>query len=110
MLFFRRGNVLQRVMLCAAPLLVIGVLLWQRQARQVSVDRGSEPEASASRFVGPPSGIAPEEWQAAVVDFEGIVDSTLQCPPTEMPAYWRVLKWSAQQSKHDDDRNDFGRA
>jgi hypothetical protein len=95
-------------MLFAAPLLVVGMLLWQRQPGLASVDRGSEPGASASRLIGPPSGIAPEEWQAAVVDFEGIVDSTFQCPSTEMPAYWRLLKWSTQQSKHDGDQVGFG--
>jgi hypothetical protein len=109
MLIFRGGSVLQRVMFLAAPLFVVGMLIWQRQPGSASVDRGSEPGASAERLIGPPSGIAPEEWQAAVVDFEGIVDSTFQCPPTEMPAYWRLLKWSTQQPKHDGDPIGFGR-
>src|SRR5689334_15901731 len=109
MLFFRGGNIVQRVMFLAAPLLVVGMLLWQRQPGLASVDRGSESEASASRLAGSPSGIASEEWQAAAVDFEGIVDSTFQCTPTEMPAYWRLLKWSTQQPKHDGDPIGFGR-
>jgi hypothetical protein len=105
MLFFRGGSVWQRVMLLAAPLLVIGTLVWQRQTTAVSVN--PDEIAAASKHHEPPSRISPEEWQAAVVDFEGIVDSTFQCPPTEMPAYWRLLKWCAQQPNHTGDQNDF---
>jgi hypothetical protein len=59
--------------------------------------------------MGPPSGISPEEWHAARVDFEGIVDATLQCGAEEMPAYWRLLRWSVRQPGGDSDQNAFGR-
>src|SRR6476620_3806181 len=95
MLFFRNRVVWRRLMLIVAPLLVVGTVIWQRQATVVSADRAVAEVNSGQG--GPPPGISAEEWQAARVELEGITDSTFQCGGEEMPAYWRLLGWSVRQ-------------
>jgi hypothetical protein len=107
MLFFRGRVVWQRVMLLIAPILVVGTVLWQRQARFLSRECCSEPKASAPRLNEPPSGISSVEWQVAGAEMEGVTDSTFQCSVEEMPAYWRLLKWSARPPEGNGDQVDF---
>ncbi len=39
----------------------------------------------------------PEQWAAAIEEFQAVSDGTVQIQPEEMPAYWRVLTWVCQQ-------------
>lgn len=93
------------IMYLAAPLLLAGALLWQRQPATTTA---GEADAVTSVAQGePPSGISPEEWEAARSEFEALTDSTFQCGLEEMPAYWRLLKWSIRQPNTDCDQNRF---
>lgn len=105
MLLFRDRVVGRRVLLLAAPLLVCGTLLWQRQSSNVSVNRTSANSYFAQN--GRPPGISAEEWGAACVELEALADSTFRCDVQEMPAYWRLLKWSLGMSEDERDTNSF---
>jgi len=106
MSFVRGVAIWRTIALLAAPALVAGMLLWQRQSPSSFGERAAEPPAVQT---GQPAGVSPEEWEAARVEFEGLIDSTCQCSSEEMPAYWRLLKWSVRQSESQIDRNLFSR-
>jgi len=94
-------------MLLAAPLLVACTLLWQRQSKITHRE-----EADAAAIVGqnrPPLGVSPEEWAAARSEFEALTDSTFHCGIEEMPAYWRLLKWTIREPNLQRDQNQFSR-
>lgn len=98
---------MRSIMLLATPLVVACGLLWQRQSVRATSETG---DAAASVVQGgPPAGISSEEWEAAGLEFEALTDSTLRCSAEEMPAYWRLLKWSVQQPDGGSERNRFSR-
>lgn len=88
----RRPANTRAMLFLAAPLVVGGALLWQWLG--TTAPTGAIPER---RLDGPPQIVSTDEWEAARAEFDGIADSTLQCRPEEMPAYWRLIKWSLQQ-------------
>jgi hypothetical protein len=42
-----------------------------------------------------------DEWNLARNEFEALTDATLECGDEEMPAYWRLLKWTVRHSVED---------
>ena len=83
----------------ATPLLVAGIVAWQHVPRWVSGGtREASPQAAED---SPASALSAGEWDLACKEFEAITDSTLECNAEEMPAYWRLLKWTVQHSVSD---------
>jgi hypothetical protein len=39
----------------------------------------------------------PEQWTAAVEEFQAISDGSTAIQPEELPAYWRIMNWVQQQ-------------
>src|SRR5262245_39182850 len=101
-----RGIISRRaILLFAAPLLVGFTLLWQRHS---VIAPAYEADAAANVAPGRrPVGISPEEWDSDQSEFEALTDSTFHCGVEEMPAYWRLLKWSLQSSNTQADQNRF---
>src|SRR5438045_1347002 len=107
-MLFIRGLVNGRAILfLAAPLLISGTMLWQRLS-PVAPAEGSAATPSVTQGNLPP-GVSTQEWETARAEFEGITDSTFQCGLEEMPAYWRLLRWSARQSENEQEPNRFSR-
>jgi hypothetical protein len=80
------------VVYVVAPLLVL-YAGWGGLPRAISGNLRNMGEAKLSR---PESFVPPDEWEPAVKEFQALTDSTLECGREEMPAYWRLLKWSVQ--------------
>lgn len=98
----RRPANTRAMLFLAAPLVVGGALLWQWLG--TAAPTAAIPE---QRLDSPPQIVSMDEWEAARAEFDGIADSTLQCRPEEMPAYWRLIKWSLQQPDFESPRSSF---
>ncbi len=73
-----------------APLLVL-YAGWGGPPRDTP---GHSRKAEDSQRLRPVSFVPSNEWEPAVQEFQALTDSTLECGREEMPAYWRLLKWS----------------
>jgi hypothetical protein len=117
-----RGHELTRLM----SMVVLLLLLWSliNQARQPSMwnwlaepdnksaetrvaelesnrDADSSPAAVSREKIEPgPTDTEPAEWEAIKKEFAAIDDKTA-LGAEEMPAYWRLMKWSRSQSYAD---------
>jgi hypothetical protein len=103
-----RGVVSGRaIVLLAAPLLVACTLLWQHHSR-ITPREQADAAANVAQDRRP-LGVSPEEWAAARSEFDALTDSTFHCGVEEMPAYWRLLKWTMREPDFQCDQNQFSR-
>lgn len=82
-----------------APLVIVVFSTWGTFTRFAMGDK-----ASAAREVEDANRITPvpaDEWPVAGVELQALTDATLACGPEEMPAYWRLLKWTVQPASTD---------
>ena len=89
-----------------APLLIVGALASQSLPGIASGSNGGTKQ----RSFGPLSTLPQSEWESARKEFQALTDTTLECGPEEMPAYWRLLKWSVHQTVKELRRENFQRA
>lgn len=75
-----------------APLLIL-YAGWGGLPRAMSGNLQNAGDAKPSR---PETFVPSNEWEPALREFRALTDSTLECGREEMPAYWRLLKWSIQ--------------